>query len=158
MQKFNILHFALYSKGWYKRNNKRTIWEDLQLILTLDNYSGKYMEKGDIVGVILNQCQRLDMNAFKNLSTFADGISQSYCWKYGYYTKGNAIWIKEHETLPEYDYYEAIVRYCMSNVANCDIKTMLGDETKHPPMPVYTKQGLSRPNGLKEKRLKEMFA
>jgi len=55
MEKFTLHHAALYAKGWYKRyQKKRTIWDDLKIIMTLDGYSGEYMSKGDIVSVMLN--------------------------------------------------------------------------------------------------------
>ena len=39
MEKFTLQHTVLYSKGWYKRENNRTIWEDLQILLEKDGYS-----------------------------------------------------------------------------------------------------------------------
>lgn len=153
MDKFKLYHVTLYSKGWYKRENNKTIWEDLRVILSLDGYCGEHMEKGDIVGNILNHCQRLDIRAFKELSTFADGISKSYCWKYGYYTSDHNWAKKKGETLPEYDYYEAIVRYCLSNLMSTKTSELGIDKL---PMPDY-KNGLPRKNGVTEKKLKEMF-
>ena len=82
MEKFTLYHVALYAKGWYKRENKKTIWDDLRVILTLDGYYGEVMDKSDIVGNILNHCSRLNLSAFKNLGQFADGISPTFCWKY----------------------------------------------------------------------------
>lgn len=154
MEKFKLFHVALYAKGWYKRENKKTIWEDLRVILSLDGYCGKHMEKGDIVGNILNHCQRLDMRAFKELTAFADGISRSYCWKHGYYTTDHTWAIRKKEVLPEYDYYEAIVRYCLSNIQCADMKELC--VITNLPMPDY-KNGLPRKNGISDKKLKEMF-
>jgi|ERR1035437_2417260 hypothetical protein len=157
MEKFTLFQTALYAKNWYKRyQNKNTIWDDLKVILTLDGYSGEYMNKGDIVNVILNQCQRLDVMAFKDLSMFANGISKDYCWRHGYYTNDHH-WAKKNkeEQLPEYDYYEAIVRYCLSNLVSTDLKTLC--ETDKLPPPDY-KKGLKRSDGISNKKLKEMFA
>lgn len=155
MEKFTLFQTALYAKGWYKRyQNNRTIWDDLKIILTMDGYSGEYMSNTDIVSVMLNQCQRLNMRAFKDLSVFANGISKSYCWKHGYFTNG---WIfqKKGEELPEYDYYEAIIRYCLSNLVSADSKELCGEGNKMP-APDYTK-GLKRSDGISNKKLKEMF-
>jgi hypothetical protein len=151
---FKLFHVALYAKHWYKRENKKTIWEDLQVILDLDGYYGEGMNKGDIVGNILNHCQRLDIRAFKDLSAFANGISKDYCWRHGYYTQDHTWAIRNKEVLPEYDYYEAIVRYCLSNIQCADIKELCGVDRL--PMPDY-KKGLPRKNGITDKKLKEFF-
>lgn len=153
MKKFSLLHLALYSKNWYKKCNKQSIWDDLKVILTLDGYGGEYFTNGDITRVILTQCQHIEMNAFKSMYDFAIGVSKDDCWKYGYYTKGNTYNNKKDSELPEYDYNEAIVRYCISNL----MMTELSEFAKHLPMPDY-KKGLRRPDGVSKKKLKEMFA
>ena len=114
MNKFSLYHTALYAKHWYKRGN---IWEDLRKTLTMDNYSGEVMSKDDIVRVILNQCERIpETRAFHSLYEFAMGISPMECWKYGYYTKEHT-WTRYCKSSPDYDYHEAIVRYCLSNIS-----------------------------------------
>lgn len=128
MGNFSLFHTALYAKGWYKREDNKTIWEDLKVILSLDDYNGDYMTKYDIVNVVLYQCQRIkEKRAFTDLCEFANGISKDYCWKHGYITKGNATWFRDEETLPEYDYYEAIIRYCLSNLSNCEVSILCGE-------------------------------
>ena len=155
MDKFNLYHTALYAKGWYKKENKRNIWEDLKIIMSLDNYCGDIMDKNDITGVILSQCQKLDTRAFKDLLTFASSISPDNCWRYGYATKENVHWSsKPIVDLPKYDFKEAIVRYCLSNLMSCDIKTLCGVDKL--PKPDYTK-GLSRKNGVTNKKINELF-
>ena len=155
MEKFTLFQTALYAKGWYKRyQKKRTIWDDLKIILTMDGYSGEYMDKTDIVSVVLNQCQRLNTPAFKDLTMFANGISRAYCWKHGYFTK-DWMFQKRGEELPEYDYYEAIIRYCLSNLVMAETKELCGEGNKLPG-PDYTK-GLKRSDGISNKKLKEMF-
>jgi len=154
MEKFTLFHTALYSKGWYKRENRKTIWEDLKVILTLDDYNGQYMSNGDIVSILLMHCQRLNTRAFSDLDIFANGISKDYCWKYGYYTKG-ANWVRDSDKLPEYDYLEAIARYCLSNISTSDIKTLCGEGGRLP-MPNYEK-GLPRKNGITDKKLLTHF-
>lgn len=153
--KFKLYHLSLYAKGWYKRENKKTLWEDLAVIMSLDGYSGEYMRISDIVSITLDQCQRLNIRGFKDLGLFANGISPSQCWKFGYYTKENATWVRNNEELPTYDYYEAILRYCLSTLVCADIKSLVGEGNKLP-RPDY-KNGLPRKNGVTEKKLKEMF-
>jgi len=155
-KKFTLYQLALYAKGWYKRENKRTIWQDLQVIMSLDGYSGEWMHHQDIVSVMLDQCQRLEVRGFKDLALFANGISPTQCWKYGYYTTEANWMVKTHKDLPEYDYYEAIVRYCISTLVSTDIKTLVG-EGKRLPNPDY-KNGLPRKNGITDRKIKEMFA
>ena len=153
MEKFKIFHVALYAKGWYKRENKKTLWEDLRVILTLDGYYGECMSENDIVYNLLNHCQRLEIRGFKELTTFVEGIHPSNCWKYGYYTN-NYLFIRKGDVLPEYNYNEAVVRYCLSTLVSTDLKTLCGLDKL--PMPDY-KNGLPRKNGITDKKLKEMF-
>jgi len=155
MEKFTLYQTALYAKNWYKRyQKKRTIWDDLKIVLTMDGYNGNYMKKGDIVSVILNNCQLLNVRAFKDLGMFADGISQDFCWKHGYIVKG-CFFERKDEQLPEYDYHEAIVRYCLSNLAITETHKLC-DGDKKLPKPDYTK-GLKKSDGISNKKLKEMF-
>ena len=155
--KFTLYHLALYAKHWYKRSPKKTLWDDLAIIMSLDNYSGEYMSKSDMVFVILNQCQRLNIRAFNDLHEFATGVAKENVWKYGYYTKDCNWLVNKEPNLPEYDYPEAIIRYCLSNLLSCDKKTLTGDENGKLPMPNY-KTGLYKNDGITKKKLKEMFA
>lgn len=156
MEKFTLHHTALYSKGWYKRYNNKTIWQDLQIMLTLDGYSGDLFSNKDILRVILAQCQRINMPAFTDLYSFVNGISENECWKYGYYTK-NHTWIKANpkKELPEYDNNEAIVRYCLSNISMLSPNQL--SESGKLPRPDYVK-GLPRKNGISDKKINELFA
>jgi len=156
--KFNLPNLALYSKGWYQKENKQTIWEDLKIILTIDGFMGEHMDKSDIVHIILNNCQRINSSAF-SLINYTNGITPDNCWKTGYYTKGCAwLSLKEDkegkaELLPEYDFYEAVIRYCLSNIRFTP-NDELGDVKL--PKPDYT-HGLKRSKGVSKKKLKDFF-
>jgi hypothetical protein len=114
MDKFNLLHTALYAKHWYKHSD--CIWDDLKKTLAMDNYQGDLMTKNNIVFVILDHCQKIpNQLAFTSLYKFTKGISESECWIYGYATKGNSFSLRD--LLPEYDINEAVVRYCLSNIS-----------------------------------------
>jgi hypothetical protein len=156
MEKFALSHTMLYAKGWYKtydsKSKNKTIWDDLRVIMSLDDYSGDIMSKTDITYVILHQCQKLDVRAFKDLAAFATGISKDMCWKHGYVTTDHKWLIKDGEVVPEYDYFEAIVHYCLSSLRYLD-KATHGKL----PMPDYIK-GLPRKNGLSNQTLKQFFA
>lgn len=158
MEKFKLFHLALYSKGWYKKFNphqhstRKTIFDDLSITMTADGYMGSYMSKSDIVRVMLKHCQLLDENRFKDMSLLVEGIAPHNCWEYGYYTKDNYSWVnkKQNERLPEYDYYTAVVYYCLSVLRFC------GKEHFELPKPDY-KNCLPRKNGIKENMILTMF-
>ena len=153
-EKFTLFHIALYSKGWYRHEFKQDIWADLRIIFELDDYNGEFMTNSDMVHVLLNHCQALDDRGFQDLVSFASGIDRDNSWKFGYYTKGCRMEFA-HKDLPEWDYYEAIVRYCLSVIRFCDKKTLCG-EGGNLPMPDY-KNGLAKGKGISKKRIKEHF-
>lgn len=102
MEKFKLLHVALYAKYWYQRGD---IFEDLKRCLEKDGYTP--WEKEDIVRLIVNYTQPFVTNRFELLNH----ISPKECWKVGYYTKNN-VWVRtknENETYPEYDYWTAVL-------------------------------------------------
>jgi len=117
IEKFSLLHAALYSKHWYKKcSGKNTIWDDLKKTMSADGYNGEHMTKGDIVQVMLHQCQLINHRAVTDLTEFVSGISKEGCWRHGYFTKDNTPFQHKNEVLEEYDFYEAIVRYCLSSI------------------------------------------
>ena len=149
--KFPLRHLLLYSKGWYKKFNpkssRKTIWDDLRVILTLDGYQGDVMRRSDIVSVILSKCQGLaDVRAFELLE-FAYGISEGNAWQCGYFTKHSPY----GETDEEYNYFEAILYYCIAHLRFIDVKYH-----GKLPMPDYEK-GLPRKNGISDEDLKKFF-
>lgn len=157
MEKFSLFNVALYAKGWYLKEHKQDIWKDLKVMLTLDDYSGEIMTKKDVTNLILYHCGRLDIRAFNDLSCFADGISADNAWRYGYETKYNRPFLtskEENDSLPEYDYHEAIVRYCLSAIKNTMIDKLVGDLKL--PKPNY-KLGLRKPKHITTAMLKQHF-
>lgn len=147
-KKFKLLHTILYAKDWYKRSNN--IWDDLKIILTLDGYNGELMTKTDIVSIILINCQLLDVKCFTDLLEFASGIDKNSAYKNGYEYQGMSFQ-KQGTSYPEYDMYEAIIYYCISNLRF--IETDLYGKLPHPD---YVK-GLKRRKGISNKILNEFF-
>ena len=110
---FSLYHTSLYAKGWYKKTD---IIEDLKKTLSADGYSGELFRKHDIMTVILNECTRINKPVFSELCIFIDGINESNCWKYGYYTTKHSWAVNEHQV--EYDQNMAIILYCLSQLGN----------------------------------------
>lgn len=156
--KFTLFHIALYSKGWYKIEHKgNTIWDDLKIMFELDDYNGEFMTPNNMVSVLLEHCQILKKRQFTDLGAFASGIDKQNSYKFGYYTKG-CKWSEswgDGKELPEWDYLEAIVRFCLSTLADCR-KEILCGEGGRLPMPDYTK-GIKRNKGVSNKALEEHF-
>lgn len=152
MAKFNLLHITLYAKGWYKREHGgNTIWDDLKVMFGLDDYQGEFMTKNDMVNVMLNHCQLLDVRAFTNLTMFASGINKDNSYKNGYLYQGMRFQ-KEDTTHPEWDYQEAIVRYCLS-----ELRFLGKDELPCKlPKPNYN-MGIKRNKGISNKSLTDHF-
>lgn len=151
VNKFPLKHLLLYSKGWYKTFNpngkNKTIWDDMKAVFTADDYDGDQMKKTDMISVLFNHCQQLkDVRGFELLQ-FANGISEHNCWQVGYYVKGN----KWRESDEEYDYYTAILYYCLS------VLQFIEPLTYAPlPMPDY-ENCLPRKNGITDEDLKRFF-
>lgn len=110
---FNLNHTVLYAKGWYKRSE--SIWEDMQKLLEADGYTmwETTPDKVRITNLLVMQAERLKIRAF-SLSHFYEGIQDSQIWKRGYYTKTNPGGTLSKEVKPDYDYHEAVLRYCLS--------------------------------------------
>lgn len=111
MKKINLTHVVLYSKGFYHYSD--SIWEDMKKCLSLDNYNGEYMSNNDILYVII---ENLDILRFKSkVSTInlLSGIHPSNTDKFGYITN-SSLFKKEGVVYPDYNYEEAILKYCLS--------------------------------------------
>ena len=146
--KFTLLHTMLYAKDWYKRSDN--IWEDLKVMLTLDGYSVDLMDKRDIVSVILNQCQSLKTKHFTDLLVFSGGVSKEEVFKTGYEYQGMPFQ-KEGTIYPEYDFKEAIIWYCISN-----LRFIGKEKISQLPHPDYV-NGLKRRKGISNKTLNQFF-
>jgi hypothetical protein len=120
-KKFNLPQVALYAKNWYKRSDN--IWDDMKKLLTADGYYGDSMVKEDIITVVSNHCFALDDHSFQ-ISTFINSMIPSYTWKFGYYHKDvHSLFNLNNET-NEYDYFEAVLRYCLSGLVCVEIKLL----------------------------------
>lgn len=132
MEKFSLQHVVLYSKGWYKTYNikgkRKTIWNDLQILLEADGYKGTFEGDKDkqiqnrITHLLLSQFDRIPkMGYVGTLVDFYEGIKPCNVWRYGYITKNNAFSKNDNvDNLPDYDYNEAVVRYCLSFFCNLE--------------------------------------
>jgi len=62
---------------------------------------------------------------------------------------------KEGEVLPEWNYFEAIIHYCLSNLSTTKTTDLLGEGGCFP-MPDYEK-GLKRSTGISNNEVKNFF-
>lgn len=158
MEKFSLQHTVLYSKGWYKKS--KDIWKDLSKCLEADGYVGTFIGdspeklKNRLTYLLVSQFQRLPNKGYVNsLAAFYEEIKPYNCWKYGYYTKDYKFLRNSQEIndSPDYDYNEAVARYCLSNFS------MLSRDEWNTCSPDY-KLVLPRKNGIKDKTIKEHFS
>lgn len=160
MENFRLQHTVLYAKGWYKKfdpkGKRKTLWDDLALTLEMDGYVGTFIGdspeqlKNRIAYLLVNNLERLPKTGHeRTLSNFYESIKEYNCWKYGYYTKNNCHLRSDLNDKPEYDYNEAVARFCLSIFQNLD----RGEWT--PCEPDYSK--MPRNNGVKDKRIKEII-
>ena len=111
---FPLTNVVLYAKGWYKTTDN--IWEDLKKILELDDYTP--FSNNDVYSILISSFEKFDTQA-SNLREVLIGITPSECWKAGYYVKGHN-WIKDEDTLPEYDMPTAVIYYILSSLRFLD--------------------------------------
>lgn len=139
MKKFPLGHVALYAKNWYKRYDPRgrgknkSIFDDLRICLTHDNYSGEYFSDAQVASIIASKvCENLKSSRLEIIQILS-GISPHECWKSGYYTL-ECSWIskEQKEYLKPYNYNEAIVRYFLSVLSMTELK-----ELGELPKPIY---------------------
>jgi len=139
--KFPLSHVTLYSKGWY--NHSENIIFDLIKILELDNYSP--FDQRDVVSIIMH---RYEESFDIDMVNFINDIHPFNCWKVGYYTN-RYEWVKDHQTLPEYDIYTAIIYKILS-----DIRFLTNTEWEIK-LPKYSKEN-KRPENITIPRLIEL--
>lgn len=116
---FKLSHLVLYAKGWYKKTDD--IWADLLKILKLDDYTP--FDKNDVYFIITNAFQNYKCRQTE-LREVLINITPNNSWKVGYYTKGNAEWLKDLEKidLPEYNMETAFIYYVLSTIRFIDNK------------------------------------
>lgn len=154
MEKFGLIHLALYSKGFYKKSDD--IISDLRKCFMADNYAGDVMDITDMCYVALSQFQKIDKRECRDLISYTDGISPANCYRNGYYTKQNirnSFRKIDADKLPDYDIRIAVLYYVISTIRYLTFKEMGIDEIVRPDF----KKCLPRPNGLKNKELERMF-
>jgi len=165
MDKFSLQHTVLYAKNWYERYHesnglRKSIWEDLMIALELDGYQGSFIGDNEeqikhrVTYLIVGQFQRLPNKGHANtLQAFYEGIKPFNCWKFGYYTKEYKFLQSQTQidAAPEYDYDEAVVRYCLSYFVS------LSRDEWEPCKPDYTK-GLRKPKRISKQKIKEQFS
>ncbi len=118
--KFPFIHVCKYAKNHYQPTD--SIWYDIGLCLLKDagiqvfGYNENktpqeecFYERRHIVNIIIKRILPL-IKEFRG-EELLKHASPEDCWKIGYYTKGNTIHKRANEQLlPEYDYWEAILR------------------------------------------------
>jgi len=129
MGRTSLQHTLLYAKAWYATYNSKdtkntTIWEDMVAVLEADGWEGTF--EGDSLAQVKNRVAYILIGKLGELSNkepkemmqnLYEGIHPNNCWKFGYYTK-NYTFLRRQEEIdkdPEYDFDEAVVRYCLSN-------------------------------------------
>lgn len=161
MEKFSLQHTVLYSKGWYKRydirGKRKTIWDDLQVVLEADGYVGTFNGDSEVQKInritylLVKQLDRIPKKGYRGtLPDFFESINEYNCWKFGYYTKNNSFWSsRKVDDLPNYDYNEAVAWYCLSFFS---LLTKDEFESIKPDSNV-----LPLSNGVKSKSIKELW-
>ena len=127
------------------------MWKDLGIIIGADGYN-ENLNKNDVYHIIVNRFSEMKIRESELLQV-VDGINPESGWEYGYPTKGNFYYCSEADKseLPEWDFQEAVVRYCMSRVSflNMDkVKKVMPDFKKVLPIRLHDnetmRQGVDR--------------
>ena len=131
LKPFTLINVVKYAKGHYLRTN--CIWFDLALCLHADGYGPfcRYSEdikltpqeeccqsKRNISELILSRLRPyLNSNRIVEITRNA---SPEECWKVGFDCKGKGtMWDADaNKDLPEYDYWEALVRAHLSELVS----------------------------------------
>jgi len=116
-ERFKLSHLVLYAKGWYAKTDD--VWEDLQKILRLDNYTP--FHKNDVYSIIVGNVQEYGQR-WTELREIMFGIHPHECWKYGYYTEESKHWAHKDAKIAEYDMPTAFIYYVLSNLRQLDNK------------------------------------
>ena len=153
MNEFKLKHVALYAKGWYKKSNKSTIYDDLRKCLTKDGYMGQYFTNNNVVYKIVDSCKDINLRCFNDFAYILTQINVDTIWQYGYLCKENTDpSTKDWNKLPNYDYLEAILYYYISSIRHLEKQYLSENSLPHPDY----KNCLPRPNNIKNKQL-EIF-
>ena len=127
--KFPLIDVVKYCKGHYARTG--SIWYDMALCLwkngqgygPFHSYTEKskytpqeecFKERINITEIICDKIRKLQIANHRLQDVFRN-ISPQECWKVGYHVKGAWSIIRKPDTeLPEYEYWEAVLRAHLS--------------------------------------------
>jgi len=148
MEKFRLSHLCLYAKGWYQKTND--IVKDLQIVLSLDGFSGDLFSKREIASFMISKCEKIDIVHFSTSKVVA-GLEPSQTFKTGYvHNLTPKYFVREDEQLQDYDYCLAIIYYCLSGLSMLDNEKWVRD------VPIYGK-GLEKPEHITQSYIDSNF-
>ncbi len=111
MSDFSLQHVVLYAKRWYL--NSGDLYADLKKVISADGYGGEFFTDNDCATLILARFEELNYKEYRSsITSFIIAIQPSECWKMGYEFKVTNDERTHH--LPEYNIFEASIRYCLS--------------------------------------------
>jgi hypothetical protein len=126
IKSFPLLHVLLYAKNWY--HSTGDIWQDLALCIEKDMmtpYEDPFRERRYITELISSKL--IPYLSKDVITTMLDNFSPDSCWKVGFYTKDHMFAktkLKPDETLPTYEYWQAVVKSFLSQMRCMDIATL----------------------------------
>ena len=120
-----LKHVALYAKDWYKRTD---IWEDVKACLRAHDYMPE--TQADVISILIaNMADMLTKHfPIQFLLEVISNLHPAHTYSYGYITKQSPYSIKgkDYESLPEYDYYTAVLYYLLSKLRYMNGETICG--------------------------------
>lgn len=127
--KFPLIDVVLYTKNHYKRSDSiwydmaQCLWKDGQGFGPFHSYTENekrtpqeecFYNRIGICNIICTRVRKLLKNKQWRIDQLFETISPQECWKVGYYTKDNSSVCWPAEKLPEYEYWEAVLRAHLS--------------------------------------------
>lgn len=131
-------HIYLYAKGFYEKSD---LYQDLKTIIGYRScIEPEYISQTDIVLVLIDIVQyHLQQGNFKgNFLDFINGISPHSSWKFS--DSNNSKFDKPNESI-KYDFYDQLIKKCLSNLRLTNIDNIPGKLGKPNPeiLPLNTK-------------------
>lgn len=128
MKTFIIHHATGDAKFSEVANQERVVVGVLQAEDLDDAYNCSFIDESDIqkqnriAYLLVVQLDRIPkMGHIGTLPDFYEKIKEYNCWQYGYVTKTNLFGNKDVvANLSDYDYNEAVARYCLSFFCNLE--------------------------------------
>lgn len=145
-----LKHVALYAKHHYERSGD--VWEDVKKCLIADDYMPS--NQIDILNIIIRNVTPLFHQKTPELvMELVEGISPHNCWKYGFYHKG-CTWVKDYDTLPLYEYKEAVLYFYLSTLMGATIVELGGLPDADKKVLPFSKDLIRELKSKKSKKLK----